>query len=102
MWDILDAELPVLLVLQQLAVPTGQSVTGLTEKLQWLLLVDGTENRPLSRRTNRLYRHTGEKTPLMLNWRESKTNGKANQQKPVKQKQDKNRQQKKKKLCQTQ
>lgn len=61
---------PVLLVLQQLTVPTGQSVTGLTEKLQWLLLVDGTENRPLSGRTNRLYRHTGEKTPLMLNWRD--------------------------------
>lgn len=47
-WDVLDVELPVLLVLQQLAVPTGQSVAGLTEKLQWLLLVDGTENRPLS------------------------------------------------------
>lgn len=48
MWDDLDAELPVFLVLQQLAVPTGQSVTGLTEKLQWLLFVDGTENGPLS------------------------------------------------------
>lgn len=44
-WDV---EVPVLLVLEQLAVPTGQRVTGLTEKLQWLLLVDGTENRPLS------------------------------------------------------
>lgn len=41
-------EIPMLLVLKQLAVPAGQSVTGLTEKFQWLLLVDGTENRPLS------------------------------------------------------
>lgn len=40
--------LPVLFVLQQLAVPARQRITGLTEKLQWLLLVDGTENRPLS------------------------------------------------------
>jgi len=47
-------ELPVLLVLQQLAVPTGQGVASLTEKLQWLLLVDGTENGPLSWRSNRL------------------------------------------------
>lgn len=47
-WDVVEAELPVLLVLQQLAIPTGQSVTGLTEKLQGLLLVDGTENGPLS------------------------------------------------------
>lgn len=39
--------LPVLLVLQQLAVSTGQGVTGFTEKLQRLLLVDRTENRSL-------------------------------------------------------
>lgn len=45
--DSLDAKLPVLLVLQQLAVSTGQCVTGFTEKLQWLLLVNGTENRSL-------------------------------------------------------
>lgn len=50
-------ELPVLLVLQQLTVPASQSVTGLTVKLQWLLLVDGTEHRPLSC-SNRLCRHT--------------------------------------------
>lgn len=43
----LDAKLPVLFVLQQLAVSTGQSVAGFTEKLQWLLLVNGTENRSL-------------------------------------------------------
>lgn len=46
--SVLDAELPVLLMLQQLAVPTCQSVTGLTEKLQRLLFVDRAENRPLS------------------------------------------------------
>ncbi len=46
--NVWDAQLPVLLVLQQLAVSTSQSVTCLTEKLQWLLLVDGTEDRSLS------------------------------------------------------
>lgn len=45
--DTLDAKLPVLFVLQQLTVSTGQCVAGFTEKLQWLLLVIGTENRPL-------------------------------------------------------
>lgn len=45
--DSLDAKLPVLFVLQQLAVSTGQCVTGFTKKLQWLLLVNGTENRSL-------------------------------------------------------
>lgn len=45
--DSFDAKLPMLLVLQQLAVSTGQCVTGFTEKLQWLLLVNGTENRAL-------------------------------------------------------
>ena len=46
--DVWYDELPMLLVLQKLAVPTGQSVTGLTVKFQGLLLMDGTENRPLS------------------------------------------------------
>lgn len=45
--DSLDAKLPVLFVLQQLAVSTGECVTCFTEKLQWLLFVNGTENRPL-------------------------------------------------------
>ena len=39
----------VVLVLDQLAVTTGQQVAGLTEELQRLLLVDLTEHRPLSR-----------------------------------------------------
>lgn len=46
--DVWDDGIPVLLVLQQLAVPTCQSVTSLTEKLQGLLLVNGTEDRSLS------------------------------------------------------
>lgn len=46
--------IPVLLVLQQLAVPAGQRVAGLTVKLQWLLLVDGTENGPLTWCADRL------------------------------------------------
>lgn len=63
--------IPVFLVFQQLAVSTGQSVTSLTKELQWLLFVDWTENRPLSC-TNSLYRHTKEKTIVMLSGRERK------------------------------
>lgn len=46
----------MLLVLQQLAVSTGKCVTGFTEKLQWLLLVNGTENWALPCCTNGFYR----------------------------------------------
>lgn len=50
-----SGELPVLLVLQQLAVPAGQRVAGLTEELQRLLLVNGTEDGPLPRRADRIW-----------------------------------------------
>lgn len=43
-------------MLQQLAVPAGECVTGFTEEFQGLLFVDGTEHRPLFRHTYRLYR----------------------------------------------
>lgn len=50
-----SSELPVLLVLQQLAVPAGQRVAGLAEELQRLLLVNGTEDGPLPRRADRIW-----------------------------------------------
>lgn len=54
--------LPVLLVLQQLAVPTGECVTGFTKEFQGLLFVNGTEHRSLTRRTYRLYRDREKQT----------------------------------------
>lgn len=42
-----ELSLLVILVLKQLTVPTGESVTRLTKQLQWLLLVDVTKHRLL-------------------------------------------------------